>query len=59
MELRVHRFLQFHRRHRMGDPVRHIGTPSLRTPLPCGFGTSTSFTGGGKCDAEDVRFHVT
>src|ERR1017187_187388 len=36
-----------------------VGTPSLRTPLPCGFGTSTSFTGGGKYDPEDIRFHVT
>src|ERR1039457_1955504 len=36
-----------------------VGTPSLRTPLPCGFGPSTSFTGGGKYDPEDIRFHVT
>jgi len=36
-----------------------VGTPSFLTPPPCGFGISTSFTGGGKYDPEDIRFHVT
>lgn len=36
-----------------------VGTPSLRMPPPCSFGTSTSLTGGGKYDPEDSRFHVT
>jgi hypothetical protein len=35
-----------------------VGTPRFRTP-PLDFGISTSFTGGGKYEPEDNRFHVT
>src|SRR3954468_233178 len=29
-----------------------VGTPSTRTPAPCGLGISTALTGGGKYDPE-------
>ena len=36
-----------------------VGTPNNLTPPPCGFGTSTALTGGGKYDPEESLFHVT
>src|SRR6266516_5988323 len=35
-----------------------VGTPSTRTPRPCGLGISTAFTAGGKYVPEDIRFHI-
>jgi hypothetical protein len=33
-----------------------VGTPSFLVP-PLAFGISTCFTGGGKYDPDDIRFH--
>jgi hypothetical protein len=33
-----------------------VGIPNLRVP-PFAFGISTCFTGGGKYDPDDIRFH--
>ena len=35
-----------------------VGTPSTRTPPPCGLGISTARTGGGKYDPELMRFQI-
>ena len=35
-----------------------VGTPSTRTPPPCGLGISTALTGGGKYDPELIRFQI-
>src|SRR3954447_5324397 len=35
-----------------------VGTPSARTPSPCGLGISTALTGGGKYDPELIRFQI-
>lgn len=43
---------------RLRDSVRDRGTPSVRIPLPCGFGMSTAFIGGGKYDPDDIRFQI-
>ena len=34
-----------------------VGTPRTLTPLPPGLGISTSLTGGGKYEPDDMRFH--
>jgi hypothetical protein len=34
-----------------------VGTPRILTPLPAGLGISTIFTGGGKYEPDDIRFH--
>src|SRR3954470_9445625 len=35
-----------------------VGTPSRRTPEPCGLGISTALTGGGEYEPELVRFEI-
>src|SRR3954471_842921 len=35
-----------------------VGTPSRRTPEPCGLGISTALTGGGKYEPELIRFEI-
>src|SRR6266571_1343033 len=35
-----------------------VGTPSVRTPPPCGLGISTARTGGGKYVPELIRFQI-
>jgi hypothetical protein len=35
-----------------------VGTPSTRVPPPCGFGISTTLTGGGNQVPELIRFQI-
>jgi hypothetical protein len=35
-----------------------VGIPNLLVPPPCGFGTSTARTGGGKYVPDDIRFQI-
>ncbi len=35
-----------------------VDTPSILVPVPCAFGISTAFTGGGKYVPEDIRFQI-
>lgn len=35
-----------------------VGTPSTRTPPPCGLGISTAMTGGGNQIPELIRFQI-
>ena len=58
MEPRLAGFLQLHRHHRLRHPSAIVGTPSTRTPPPCGLGISTARTGGGKYEPELIRFQI-
>ena len=54
----LHLRLQIHLGYRLSDPVGYGRYSEHPDPLPPAFGISTAFTGGGKYEPDDIRFHI-
>ena len=57
MELRLHQRLQDHLHDRLRHAIGHSGDAERALP-PLSFGISTSRTGGGKYEPDDIRFQT-